>query len=185
MATSETYVTKHLAAEITEIKSSIKASVHPELSIYDKALIYKYSFDGYQELNEKLRKTNGKNTSVYGKLLNEALNKLPNFFGLVYRKINLTRSQQSSYKKALKDSIYRKEPAFISASKNRNIANLLPGNTLFIISSKTGKDIGKIAKFGEESSYNEFEFLFGPNKKFSVLDIEETSVLLTVIMEEI
>lgn len=62
---------------------------------------------------------------------------------------------------------------------------LFPGNTLFIINSKTGKDIEKIAKFGYKNIYNEYEVLFLPNRKFEVLEVDESSNdLLIITMEE-
>ena len=62
-------------------------------------------------------------------------------------------------------------------------------NTVFknlTFNGKTGKDIEKIAKFGEGSSYNEYEILFQPNRRFEILEIDRSNRnLLIITMEEI
>ena len=56
---------------------------------------------------------------------------------------------------------------------------------MFIINSKTGKDIEKIAKFEYLDTYNEYEVLFLPNCRFEVLDFDERISNLSIItMEE-
>lgn len=183
---SKTYSQKYLIHECREIQASKRHAFHPELTLSEKALIYKYSDDGYLKLNEKLRSNKGKNTAVFGKLLVKALGKLNDYSSLTYRKVQLTRGQQNIYKKASDTGLYVKEPAFSSTSKIKDLAILFPGNTLFIINSKTGKDIEKIAKFGYEDPYNEYEVLFLPNREFEVLEIDDSiSDLLLITMEEI
>lgn len=183
--TAKSYSQKYLKQECLEIRSSAKFEFHPELTLFEKALIYKYSVDGYLEINQRLRIKEGKNTTTFGKLLTEALGKLRNYTSLVYRKVQLTKSQQMIYKKSFANDLRVKEPAFSSTTKVKEIAMLFPGNTLFIINSKTGKDIEKIAKFGYQNIYNEYEVLFLPNREFEVLEIDESiKNLLIITMEE-
>ena len=57
--TVEEYANKYLENELKIIEGSNRKIVLPELTIFEKAIIYKYSEDGYQDLNEKLRISNG------------------------------------------------------------------------------------------------------------------------------
>jgi hypothetical protein len=53
--TTEKYAKKHLSREIQLIESSgERLNALPELTVYEKAIIFKYSEDGYLDLNEKL-----------------------------------------------------------------------------------------------------------------------------------
>lgn len=84
MNSIEEYSKNKPAREIAEILSGNRNKELPELSIFGKALVFKYSVDGYDTLNENLRKSKGKNLSEFGKLLNKALDKLPNFEGMFF-----------------------------------------------------------------------------------------------------
>ena len=97
----KTYVEKNLSAELREIERSARNSRVSELNKYEKALIYKYSDDGFDQVNTELRKKKGKNETQFGLLLAQALEKLPNYEGLVYRGVFLTESELQKYKKAL------------------------------------------------------------------------------------
>ena len=185
MKKAEKYSKRYLTDEIKEIERSERNNETSILTVYEKAVVYKYSNDGFDSLNEDLRKTNGKNNSEFGKLLNSTLSKLNNYIGLVYRGANLTKSEIYKYIDANKvDKIFI-EPTFISTSKSRLIAMEYRGNTLFRISSRTGKDIEKIAKFGIHNPQNEQEVLFKPNSCFKVLEIRNESSYTLVTMEEI
>ena len=50
--TTEQYAKKYLFREIKEIEISNRLNVLTELTVYEKALILKYSEDGYEDLNE-------------------------------------------------------------------------------------------------------------------------------------
>jgi hypothetical protein len=136
--TPEEYVSMYLENELKIIENSDRKNILPELTIYEKAIIYKYSEDGYQDLNEKLRISNGVNIPIFGKLLSECLGKLPNFVGNVYRSTSLTDEEYNRYLTAyLKDGLII-ESFFISASRSRLIGNQF-GNFRFEIFSQTGK----------------------------------------------
>lgn len=185
MNTAEKYSKKYLNNEINEIERSERNSEILSLTIYEKAIIFKYSNDGFEYLNESLRKTNGENDSEFGKLLNSALAKLDNYSRLVFRGANLTKSEINKYITANKDDKILIEPTFISATKSRLIAMEYGGNTLFRIFSQTGKEIEKIAKFGVHNFQNEREVLFKPNSRFNVLQITNESSYTLITMEEI
>lgn len=77
--TTEEYAKEYLFREIKEIETSNRLNVLTGLSVYEKAVILKYSVDGYEDLNEKLRLSKGENISVFGMLLDECLSKLPDY----------------------------------------------------------------------------------------------------------
>jgi NAD:arginine ADP-ribosyltransferase len=182
---SEKYSKQYLAAEIDAIETSQRKEEHPQLSVYEKALIYSYSEDGYETLNEHLRVSNGKNTTEFGKLLAKVLHKLPDFVGVVYRGVELTSGQLETYTDALVAAKPVIEPCFLSTSKSRLIGGGFGDNPLFIMYSRTGKLIEKIAKFGVYGPANEQEVLFAPNTRFNVLDITFDGIKPLITMEEI
>jgi hypothetical protein len=181
----ESYALAHLGSELNEIQSSFRNKLLPELSIYEKAFIYKYSDDGYKEINKELRNSKGRKLSDFTKYLSEALNKLPNFTGLVYRKVYLTKSELQQYNDSLKNSKVLKEYSFVSTTKSRLIAMEFEGTTtyvpncLFRIQGRTGKDIERITKFAEK------EVLFRPNTRFKVLEITKEVDYWLITMEEV
>lgn len=185
MSTPEKYCKKHLEKEVDDIEKSDRNIELSELSIYEKTIIYKYSLDGYREVNERLRKSKGKKMTEFGKLLSNALDKLPDHEALVYRSADLTKSELKRYQDALKSKAPLLEYAFISTTKFRLIAMNFNGNTLFRIYSRTAKDIEKIAKFGTHGNPNEKEVLFNANKKFNVLAISQETTYTLITMEEI
>ena len=185
MTNTEKYSKKHLAREVSEIERSGRIGEYPNLSVYEKALIFKYSYDGYEELNEHLRVQEGNNTTEFGILLDHCLTKLPNFEGLVYRGANLTRNELKKYKDGAESGTPIIEPTFVSTSKSRLIAMQFGANILFRIYSRKGKEIEKIAKFGKYNPPNEKEVLFRPNSSFRVLDEREQGNYTLITMEEI
>jgi hypothetical protein len=179
------YSKQELSQEISAIEKSERNNEHPNLSSFEKAIIYKYSDDGYELLNEQLRLTKGNNKTEFGILLELSLSKLPNFDGLVYRSAKLTPQELNKYNIALQSNKAIIEPTFISTSKSRAIAMEFKGNTLFRIYSRTGKIIEKIAKFGIYNPPNEKEVLFNPNCTFKVLEITKENDYPLITMEEI
>ncbi len=66
------YVSSFLDREFAEVKISPIADVDSILSLEERTLIYKYSEDGYENLNISLRKSLGKNNTEFGRLLDIA-----------------------------------------------------------------------------------------------------------------
>ena len=185
MTKIEKYARKYLQNEIRQIQNSSRNAELSELDLFEKAVIYKYSNDGYESLNEMSRRSKGKNLPILGKLLNSTLSKLPNYEGVVYRSANLTKVELKKYEDANKSDSTITEHSFVSSSKSRLIAMEYGGNVLFRILSKTGKEIEKIAKFGIHESSNEREVLFRVNRKFRILEITNQFDYTLITMEEI
>ncbi|MBI3517741.1 MAG: hypothetical protein HY062_00090 [Bacteroidetes bacterium] len=185
MTKLEKYVSQHLTLEKRVIETSHRNNELTLLNSSEKAIIYKYTEDGYDPLNIDLRRNSGKHNTEYGKFLEKSINKLPNYIDVVYRSCNLSPNQIDLYQ----NSFIRKQPitenCFLSTSKKRTIAMMFGGNCLFIIFSRTGKDIEKIAKFGTGSGQNEYEVLFLPKRKFNVIDINIENNSYTITLEEI
>lgn len=185
MRKPQTYACEYLVNEIRAIENSPRIDKNTALSIYEKAIIYKYSEDGYEGLNDILRTSNGKTVTEFGKLLADALSKLPNYEGLVYRKVSLTKTELNVYEEGLKNNSTIVETPFLSTSKARAVAMAFTGNCLFRILSKKGKDIETIAKYGVFNPPNEKEVLFKNNTKFKVLQITREDEHSLITMEEV
>lgn len=169
--TAEEYAKKHLENELKIINNSDRKIIIPELTIFEKAIIYKYSEDGYQDLNESLRVSKGKHIPTFGAILSECLEKLPNYTGNVYRSINLTDDE---YKRYLNNDIII-ESFFISTSRSQLIGNQF-GNFRFEIFSQTGKCIENISKFA-----NEKEVVFNYETTFRIISVEEINKQIKLI----
>jgi hypothetical protein len=180
---AKTYVENYLQRELEEFVRRGVGLDETELTLYDKVLIYKYSLDGYEPLNETLR--SGRSHPM-ANLLNEALEKLPDYRGVVYRGTVLTNLLKEEYKRNLAQNIQLEEAGFLSTSLSRNIANQFNRNdTLFSIYSFHGKQIELFSFHGISNPFNEKEVLFKSNSQFSILDIEETSGTTLITLEEI
>ena len=175
--TIEEYAKEYLFREIKEIENSNRLNVLTELSVYEKAIILKYSIDGYEDLNENLRLSGGEKISLFGTFLDECLEKLPHYQGRVYRGVDLSKYDLNKYLKAFESDIPIKEPFFISTSESQLTSRMFGKNVQFQIISKTGKSIKEIAKFEEK------EVLFRYNTFFEILDISLKQDV--IIMREI
>jgi ADP-ribosyltransferase exoenzyme len=180
--TIEEYAGKYLSSEL----QSVKNIVEPRLNDYEKAVIYKYSENGYEEINEQLRSNQGQLLPEFAQFLNDSLAKLPNYEGVVYRGEDLSKTQAAIYIRAYeKDEIITKNQ-FFSSSLSKEIAYMF-GKTSIKIYSKTGKMIEHIANFGIDDSQNEREVLFRCNTDFEVVEIvqDERGNLLSAVLYEI
>ena len=157
----------------------------PTLTVYERSIIYKYSEDGYEYVNETLRKSSGASITEFGKVLNSSLSKLENYEGLVFRGVELNPSELQQYIDAMAKNEVIVENAFISATKSQLTAFSFGRNARFIIYSKTGKEIEKIAKFGKHHPQNEKEVLFKSGRSFTVLDVTKEQNYTLITMEEL
>lgn len=184
--TTEEYAKEYLFREIREIETRNRLNVLPELSVYEKAIIYKYSEDGYEDLNENLRLSKGEKISNFGTLLEECLLKLPDYKDIVYRGNGLSDSDFEQYYSNYESKIPFREHCFFSTSKSRTVAsefNKGKHRVLFTILSKRGKDIENIAKYSSEK-----EVLFNRNTEFIVVDfrkLEENPNAYFITIKEI
>jgi hypothetical protein len=167
--TIEEYAKKYLFREIHLIESSEEGlNALPGLTVYEKAIIFKYSEDGYLDLNEKLRLSEGKDISDFGLLLDECLSKLPDYQDVVYRGEGLTDSELERYYLAFKHNEPLKECFFASSSKSRLKAYEWcreKNKVMFEIFSFKGKVIEYASKYPAEK-----EVLFRYNSDFWVED---------------
>lgn len=177
------YVDRSLSQELNEVVNSYRKNELLDLSNYEKAIIYKYSDDGFEALNEALRENHTMPT--LGRHLVHVLNKLPDYRLLCYRAVELSTAKLEKYYEAFEKGIVITERSFLSCSKSKSIALAFCSSPLFIILSRQGKDIEKIAKFGINSGQNEGEILFKPNTKFNVLKITEEKSRIAITLEEV
>lgn len=186
MNLAKEYALKALGLEVQEICRTDRKSVLNVLSKYEKAIIYKYSVDGYIEENEILRSSEGKSITDFGIALQQSLSKLPNYNrDVVYRCVKLTNLELHRYIDAFNNSKLIVEHAFVSTSKSESIADSFEAPVKFIILSKTGKAIEEIAKFGKFNTSNEQEVLFMAGTSFQVLDIQTEGKRTLITMEEL
>ena len=179
------YVHEYLEFELRSVSTGPVSLAASDLSMEERTLIYKYSEDGYEIANRSLRKSLGQTHTQFGKFLETTLKKLPDYKGLVYRSANLSPAELDRYMKAFEKNTILVEHSFISASTSYATANMFGGNCKFEMISKTGKQIELYAKYGLESGQNEYEVLFRPNRKFTVLQVTKMSAHTLIIMEEI
>ncbi len=180
----EKYVKKNFPKVLREVSTSFRASEASELTNPEKAIIYKYSDDEYQFVNEHLKIHKGK-LNEFGRLLDGSLSKLPDYKKLCYRAVKLSANEIKKYMKAYNSSSTITEYSFVSCSRSKLLAMQFSHNVLFRIQSKKGKDIQKIAKFGINSGQNEKEILFRANSKFNVLDMTKENNKTLITMEEV
>ncbi|MDR3697876.1 ADP-ribosyltransferase [Mucilaginibacter sp.] len=88
------------------------------LTIEEQTLIYKYTEDGYETLNEKLRISKGKELSQFGKFLDKTIAKLPNYEGIAYRSAKLIDSELKKYIEAKENIGILVEHLFLQVSRN-------------------------------------------------------------------
>jgi hypothetical protein len=119
-------------------------------------------------------------------LLNEALEKLPDYRGFVFRGAILSNLAKEDYKYKLEQKMPLEEPGFLSTSLSRNIANQFNrSDTLFRIYSFHGKPIERYSFHGLSNPFNEKEVLFRSKTRFHIIDVEEMSGTMLITLEEI
>lgn len=183
--TLKEFVENSFKNELKIISESFRNDELSNLSNYEKTIIYKYSEDYYEFTNERLRVSKGKDINDFSNFLIKSLKKLPNYKLICYRSAYLNKSEIKKYTSAFEKNIEIIEYSFVSCSKSRLLANMFsPANVIFIIHSKSGKEIEKIAKFGINSGQNEKEVLFKPNTKFQVLNIKQANGKNLIYLQE-
>jgi hypothetical protein len=158
----------------------------PKISFQEKHIIYQYTDDMHEWLNDSIIKNNGDNVTAKGKELYKALYKLPNYEGVVFRGSFLNQTQKMRYQNAFNQKRPIIEHQFFSTSLSRLIAEMYSKNdTVYEIYSFTGKSIEKFSKFGKESGQNEQEILFLPNTAFEVVEFNTLEERTYITMLEI
>lgn len=177
------YVHARLQDELKKI-NRLSTDILPELTVEEKAIIYKYTDDGYESLNEMLRNSKGAKISKFGEYLSYVLSKLPNYNDVVFRGTKLYPSRLEKYKIAYENQTIIADFAFLSASQKKSIARQF-GTLIFEILSKNGKNIENISKFGLNSGQNEREILFPSGSKFLVRGIEKQDIYTLITLKEL
>ena len=184
MSVIEKYVNTNLVSELRIVQANSAHSAIP-LTVFEKTLIYKYSDEGFRDTNKELRMSKGTNFDEFGLLLYNTISKLPNYKGIVYRKVYLTDIELELYLDAFNNQTVIKEYPFISTSKFITVGILWNGTTrftpncLFVIYSKTGKDIELMSKYPGEK-----EVVLKPNTEFNVLNLDKEDSFIKITMEE-
>lgn len=177
------YVLKHLAVDLAEVR--VRGQERSHLNEFEWTIIYKYTKDGYIDVNPLLRESRGKNITAFGKHLRACLEKLPSYHGLVYRGVSLTAQQFKLYKDHLKSGVPLMEYPFLSTSKQRLLAMNFGAPHLFILQSKNGKLVENYARFGAGNRFNESEVIFLNSSTFTVADISTENDRIVITMFEI
>lgn len=175
--TVQEYAQTYLPDEIRFLEQR-DASASDKLTIYEQAIIYKYSNDGYEAVNEFLRFKPDRPAAEFVDLLTQCLNKLPDHTGLVFRGVNLTIGELTNYLQAAGTGRIVIEPFFISVSTNKAIAYQF-GRTVFRLYSKRGKYVDGITRF------NEKEVIFVHHTSFRILSVEQMGERFEITMIEL
>ncbi len=180
----EKYVEDNLPDELNLAKTTF-GHLSIGLNDHEKALVYKYTDDGYK-INSALISSKGLDFNDYGIFLLHTINKLPNYTGIVYRKVYLSPSELAKYLDAKLSQLPIQEHFFISASKFISLALFWKGlttfkpNCLFVIFTRTGKEIELLSKYNDEK-----EVLLIPNSNFTVLDVQIEPSFIQITMEQL
>jgi hypothetical protein len=124
----------------------------------DEAALGDYTDEGYHEINSELR-SGAASSGVLARAeqVSTALRKLPDYGGDAQRGTTLTPAQIASYVPGQ----FRAEAAFTSTT--RDATRTFDGNALFVISSKSGKDVSGYSRHRHEA-----EILFDKGSTFYV-----------------
>lgn len=178
MNSTETFVKQRLPDFLREVERKEIGKDVEELNIYEKTLIYYYSVEGYDQLNEDLRDGKG---NEYAEHLNHALEKLPDYEGIVFRGSPLDVWEIDVYRKAYSHDTEVTELAFMSCSISVYVAQQFSkGKVIFSIASKTGKQVQQLSFHGYEK-----EVLFQSQCRFKVVEIHDTDNMTTIYLREI
>lgn len=164
----------------------------PQLAVAEKALVYHYTEDGYEALNEGLHATPHAPLSAAAQALVATLAKLPPHVGEAFSGVWLRRSELQFYQACALTGTPVRWPAFLSASLKNSIAMkfLRTGrkNCLFVMQSKTGRLIEAVSRYGSHGQapeQNEYEVLFSPQTEFDVLAVEAERDYTRITLDEL
>ncbi|MDN3359933.1 ADP-ribosyltransferase domain-containing protein [Actinomadura sp. DC4] len=129
------------------------------------AAVHSYTGGWHRDINLALREGPGRllsENAAHIDALRSALDELPAYEGVTHRGADLTPEQLARYKPG---EVVR-EPAFTSTSAG--LHSRLPGNTHFVVLSRTGREIGPLLS----QAGHEREIIFRPDTEFKVLGVE-------------
>lgn len=179
----EAYVKQYLPTALNSIIQSYRAHELPNLTIYEKAIIFAYTdiqSNQHQALNELLLASHGTKISEFGLFLEASLDKLEPFNNLmVFRGAQEAYYDVKKYINAYENKTIVTEYAFLSASKFQIVAQGF-GRILFRIYGRNGKSIEKVSKFEREK-----EVLFKRNTSFKVVNVSNNGFSTIITLKEI
>lgn len=180
---------KHLKNQLLNYLKHIENKTFADNEILKKeeiAVIYAYTEDIYEPLNERLRRNLGQLDTEFGKELDNILTKLPNFEGICFRGTSLNHTSLTIYEDALNEGRIITEYGLMSTSTKELRAKEFMRTSkngylvLFSVISKQGKNIGKYSLYE-----NEGEVLFRANSQFETLNIDKSNDFITITLNEI
>jgi hypothetical protein len=178
----EDYVKEHLPKALNSIIQSTRVYELPNLTIYEKAIIFAYTDalgQHHQVLNERLWATEGAELTDFGRFLEASLDKLEPYRDMVFRGVQTSYCDVERYIKAFEHKEIITEYNFLSASKLQIVAQGF-GRILFRIYGKNARIIEKISKFPREE-----EVLFKRNTSFKVARITNNGFFTIITLKEI
>lgn len=161
--------------KVNELQKEIDNSTIKEEENY---AINKYISSDFYTINEKLRNDIELN-EIEQKLANNLdnmLDKIPNYKGLVSRSLQLNNKKLDNFLKIHKIDNIVNYKAYTSTTKGERYSD--KSNVELYIESKTGKDITKY-------NFKEQEILYKRNSKFKVKAIEKIKNTYHILMEDI
>ena len=188
MTKAERYVRRYLAAELAEVLALPIARVQNGLTIYEKTLIYHYTKDGYEKINEWLRspKKLRMPQCEICMLLKSAVRKLPAARAVVFRTVDLSQSIIDKYSASLNSGSPIVDVAFISTSQSPMIARSRPRyNVKFTLTCFSGRSVEEVSYMGIHSSLNEREVLLLPGSKFRVDSVTKKDSIVLIKLTEL
>jgi hypothetical protein len=168
---------------LTGVKRIVNA--HPQLTLLEKASIYGYTINQFNDLNSYLRGHSYTKSAVYlgfySRTLSRALRKIGrNFTGVVYRGAIMDHIDISIYSDAFQAGVPITHSYFTSTTQDP--AQSFMGNVQFVINSKRGVDISKVSAHEKET-----EILFDKGTSFEITDINHDVIddVYYIYMDEI
>jgi hypothetical protein len=170
---------------LEQVTSHNLAELYPQLTAAELLAIHHYSRGASYPFNAAKRNPIDMSEffTTFDKLLQSGLDKLPNYEGRVYRGTSLPEHYiLSKYKEAADNNTQVSEDAYTSCSKTDEVLEEYMNrsdhpkdvNVIFIIESKTGKDIEGISYFGKNfpDNDNHREVLYQPGVNYYVTKVK-------------
>jgi hypothetical protein len=163
-------------------KHLAKYPINTTLTRNKKGVIFYYTDEGYKEINEKLRENKKHELE---ECLNEALDDLPDYEGIIYRGVsNLSKEEVQKYEVYYKNNEHFERLDFQSYSKEiTNAEERLDEkeNVLFILMPPhNGKSIYEFSKWRSEN-----EVLVKSRQKFKIIRFKKLTTYTEITLEQI
>lgn len=150
---------------------------YPDLHLMEIAAIRAYTEQEYWDVNRYKRGERRKNTylAALSDTLSAALNKLPDWAGISYRKTDINKFERAKYVVGQEVT----HPYYTSTTQSPDGAGF-SGNTNYSIRVKTGKDVRVLSNFPDEE-----EILLNAGMRFRVVSVSENNGETDIELEEL